>query len=100
MGLFFKQRAIRQFDYKPLYWNETKDRIKEAEERAKRELGMITEDGKEEGEEGVYKPLIRRGTFREQRSTLPIQKRHSTIFRVLAIAFALIAIVFFVLERI
>jgi len=90
MGLFFKTPTIRQYDHQPIYWDPAKDRQKERLERAKQELGMI-------GENGEYQSMIRRGTFREQRTTIPHQRRQSTIFRVLLIAAVLIALVYYFL---
>jgi len=90
MGLFFKTPTIRRYDHQPIYWDPAKERREERLERAKQELGMTEEDG-------AYKPLIRRGTFREQRTTIPHQRRQSTIFRVLIIAFILIALVYWFL---
>jgi hypothetical protein len=90
MGLFFKTPRIRGFEHKPIYWNPEKERREERLERVKQELGMTEE-------EGAYKPLIRRGTFREQRTTIPHQRRQSTIFRVLLIALAIIALVYYFL---
>ena len=93
MGLFFKAPKIRQYDHQPIYWDPAKDRQKERLERARQELGM-TEGGRE-GE--ARQPLIRRGVFREQRTTLPQQRRQGAIFRVLIIAFILIALVYWFL---
>jgi len=90
MGLFFKPPKIRQYDHQPIYWDPAKDRQKERMERAKQDLGMT-------GEGENYQPLIRRGTFREQRTTIPHQQRQGTIFRVLLIAFILIALVYWFL---
>ncbi len=93
MGLFFKQQKIRKYDHQPIYWDPAKDRQKERLERAKRELGTTSE--KVDGE--TYQPLIRRGIFREQRTTLPQQRRQGTIFRVLIIVIILIALVYYFL---
>jgi len=91
MGLFFKAPKIRGFEHKPIYWDPDKERREERLERVKQELGMTEEDN-------AYKPLIRRGTFREQRTTIPHQRRQSTVFRVLLIALALIALVYWFLR--
>jgi len=90
MGLFFKNPTIRRYDHTPIYWDPAKERQKERLERAKQELGMSEESN-------AYQPIIRKGTFREHRTTIPHQKRQGTIFRVLIIAFIIIALVYWFL---
>jgi hypothetical protein len=90
MGLFFKPPKIRQFNHQPIYWDPAKDRQKERLERARQELGMTAE-----GES--YQPQIRRGSFREQRTTLPRQRQKGSIFRVILILLVIIILIYYFL---
>lgn len=64
---FFKQRKPRGFNHQFIYVDERKERLKEMEERAKRELGLIPEAEKT-AEERI------RGKFVEQTSHLKRQQ--------------------------
>ena len=64
---FFKQRKPRGFNHQYIYVDERKERLREMEERAKRELGLIPEAEKT-SEERI------RGKFVEQTSHLKRQQ--------------------------
>lgn len=64
---FFKQRKPRGFNHQYIYVDERKERLKQIEERAKRELGMIPE-----AEKTIEERI--RGKFVEQTSHLKRQQ--------------------------
>ncbi len=82
----FKAPKIRRFEHKPIYWDPAKEKREERLDRAKQELGMKDENS-------AYKPIIRKGTFQEQRKTAS-RERQGRVFRLLIIAFVIIALLY------
>ena len=85
----FKTPKIRRFEYKPIYWDPAKERREERLERARQELGIKEENS-------AYRPMVRKGVFREQRKTV-LYDRQSRIFRLLIVASVIIVLLYWVL---
>lgn len=91
---FFKQRKPRGFNHQYIYVDERKERLKQIEERAKRELGLIPEAEKT-AEERI------RGKFVEQTSHLKRQQEKggaSSSKWLIIIAALLVALLFALLN--
>lgn len=91
---FFKQRKPRGFNHQYIYVDERKERLKQIEERAKRELGLIPEAEKT-AEERI------RGKFVEQTSHLKRQQekgKSSSSKWLIIIAALLVALLFALLN--
>lgn len=87
MGIF-NQRKPRKFNHQYIYVDERRERLKEMEERAKRELGMLPQE-KQTAEERI------RGKFVEQTSHLKRQQekeKPTTSRRLILIAALLTAL--------
>lgn len=91
MALFdiFKTPRIRRYDHKPIYWDPAKERREERLAKAKQELGMNEEDQ-------AYKPMIRKGTFQEQRKTKSLNKQSQTL-KLFLIVLVIIALVYWLI---
>ncbi len=87
---FFKTGKPKGFNYKPIYYNEQKEEMKEREARIKRELGLNDEDT-------PFVPNIK-GKFRSKRLNKYSQSRQSTV-RILIILFLLLLAAYFVFFR-
>lgn len=72
MGLF-KLRKPRQFNLKPRYYDEHKERLQQSEERVRKELQMETENMKKHSFEDSI-----RGKFRESLEDNRAQKTYKT----------------------
>lgn len=93
MGIF-KTREPRRFEHQYIYVDERKERLKEIEERAKRDLGMIPP------KEATTEERIR-GKMVEQTTHLKRRKENDspiTTKRILLIL-ALLVVIFFALFR-
>ena len=93
MGIF-KQRKPRGFQHQYIYVDERKERLKEIEERAKRELGMVSQ------EESTAEERIR-GKIVEQTKHLKRRKENDnpvSTKRIILIL-GLLAMILFVLLR-
>lgn len=65
MGLFFKVRRPRGFNYQPIYYDERKEALHNRVERAKQELGQADSAS-------TYRPDLKgifTGRFRKQKAT-------------------------------
>lgn len=61
---FFKQPKPRRFHHETIYYDEHRDRVRQIEERARRELGMDAGTEKQANESGErLNPYGIRGTF-------------------------------------
>ncbi len=91
---FFKQRKPRGFNHQYIYVDERRERLREMEERAKRELGLIPEAEKT-AEERI------RGKFVEQTSHLKRQQERggaSSSKWLIIIAVLLVALIYALLN--
>lgn len=87
---FFKTHKPKGFKYKPIYYNEQKEEMKEREARIKKELGLSDS-------EEPFVPNIK-GRFRSSRIQKYSQSRKST-FRFLIILFALLLLAYYFFFR-
>ena len=91
---FFKQRKPRGFNHQYIYVDERRERLKEMEERAKRELGLIPQAEKTE-EERI------RGKFVDQTTHLKRQQERggaSSSKWLIIIAVLLVALIYALLN--
>ncbi len=91
---FFKQRKPRGFNHQYIYVDERRERLREMEERAKRELGLIPEAEKT-AEERI------RGKFVDQTSHLKRQQERggaSSSKWLVIIAVLLVALIYALLN--
>lgn len=91
---FFKQRKPRGFNHQYIYVDERRERLREMEERAKRELGLIPEAEKT-AEERI------RGRFVDQTSHLKRQQERggaSSSKWLVIIAVLLVALIYALLN--
>jgi hypothetical protein len=91
---FFKQRKPRGFSHQYIYVDERRERLKEMEERAKRELGLIPEAEKT-AEERI------RGKFVDQTTHLKRQQERggaSSSKWLIIIAVLLVALIYALLN--
>jgi len=94
----FKQREPRRFQHNYIYYDERKEKLKNIEEKAKRELGMLPEK--------EFNPEDIRGKFVEQTTHLKRYKegkaesngRHLSAFGIFMIIIGLILIWRFLLQ--
>ncbi len=87
---FFKTPKPKGFKYKPIYYNEQKDEMKEREARIRKELGLNDSDE-------TFVPNIK-GRFRSPRMNKYSQSKQST-FRILIILAILILIAYYFFFR-
>ncbi|MCB8963799.1 MAG: hypothetical protein H6536_01995 [Bacteroidales bacterium] len=87
---FFKPTKPKGFNYKPIYYNEQKEEMKEREVRIKRELGLNDPDQ-------LYVPNIK-GRFRANSPYRNSRSGRSTV-RFLLILFALMLLAYFIFFR-
>lgn len=90
MGLF-NVREPRRIEHKYIYYDERKEKLKEIEENARRELGMIDE-------EEPYNPERIRGKFIEGTKYLKRRKESGSKPLSLPVALILIAGLLFVMH--
>ncbi len=93
MGIF-KQRKPRGFQHQYIYVDERKERLKEMEERAKRELGMLA-DKPLTTEDRVRGKIVEQSTHlkRKQEKENPLSNKR------LLLILALLAMIMYVLLR-
>ena len=84
--VFFKKPKIRQFNYKPLYYDPEKE---EAEERRKARLGLQSDDPRER-----MRSEIRR-KWHVERTAAGSQKNIFRIFFYFIFAFVMLYVIFF-----
>lgn len=87
---FFKTTKPKGFNYKPIYYNERQEEMKEREAHIKKELGLNEN-------ETPFVPNIK-GRFRSKNLNRYSQSRQSTA-RFLIILFVLLLIAYFVFFR-
>lgn len=90
MFSFFRARKPKGFNYKPIYYSEQKEEMKEREARIRKELGLTDADT-------PFVPNIK-GRFRSPRMNKYSQSRQST-FRILIILAILILIAYYFFFR-
>ena len=93
MGIF-KQRKPRGFQHQYIYVDERKERLKEMEERAKRELGMLA-DKPLTTEDRVRGKIVEQSTHlkRKQEKSNPLSNKR------LLLILALLVMIMYVLLR-
>ncbi len=93
MGIF-KQRKPRGFQHQYIYVDERKERLREMEERAKRELGMLAEKTPTT-EDRIRGKIVEQSTHlkRKQAKESPLTNRR------LVLILALLAMIMYVLLR-
>ena len=69
---FFKSRNPKQFEYKPLYYNEAREEMKERRTRIAKELGKGEEDASFEPE--VFRSRLRDRWQQSNRHTIMMQR--------------------------
>jgi hypothetical protein len=87
---FFKTPKPKGFKYKPIYYNEQKEEMKEREARIKKELGLNDSDT-------PFVPNIK-GRFRSPRMQKYSQSRQTSV-RFLIILFALLLLAYYFFFR-
>ncbi|MDI3526812.1 MAG: hypothetical protein PWR03_995 [Tenuifilum sp.] len=87
---FFHIPKPKGFNYKPMYYDESKEAMREREERIRKELGLNSKDT-------PFVPTIK-GQFHKARKRPSGSSRQSNI-RVLIILFILLLIVYFLFFR-
>ena len=86
---FFKQAKYKSFEYKPLYYNESKDEMKKRIELIKKELKSENIPGDKLSD--VFRNKIRN---RWNRKTYGKSVRHSNI-RIIAVLFLIVLVLWF-----
>lgn len=89
---FFKQSKHKSFEYKPLYYNESKDEMKKRIELIKKELKSEKAQGENEAD-----PLRNKIRNRWSRKTYGKSVRHSNI-RILAVLFLIVFVLWFLFK--
>lgn len=93
MGIF-KQRKPRGFQHQYIYVDERRERLRELEERAKRDLGMLSEE-KPTTEERVRGKIVEQSTHLKRRQ----EKENPLTNKRLILILALLAMIMYVLLR-
>jgi len=89
---FFHTPRNKRFNYKPIYYNEQEEELKERVEKIKREMGYTDEAGKNK----PYTSTIRKGQMRGYYNRSTQKKRQSSI-RLVIIFFVLLLLAYFLL---
>lgn len=97
MGLFsfFKPHRVRQFEYKPLFYDQDKEDFHERVKRIEEEMGIH----KNSGNTSVsYRPGIKKGTMRSYLKTEKRKDRFSSL-RLIIILLLLMAIAYYFIMK-